>query len=202
MTSVRLATYPDFSEAGAIMAGIPLRLRDVADLDRLLVHVGQGQDARLPPGRALAAQGERREPAPRRDWQGDADYTVRPKNMTELVEQWTDVNGISDKATTSTPVGKATHDEYKDASGVLRVESWSIKGMSHGVAIDPMRGCGGTAAAYVLDEGLCSTTKAAAFFGLVTGDGSPAAGGTTSGGSAATSSGSSGKGTAGSDCDP
>ena len=44
--------------------------------------------------------------------------------------------------------------------------------MSHGVAIDPSAGCG-TAAAYVLDEGLCSTTKAAAFFGLVAGDGSP-----------------------------
>ena len=105
-------------------------------------------------------------------WQGDADYTVRPKNMNALVAQWTDVNGISDKATATTPVGKATHDEYKDASGVVRVESWTIKGMGHGVAIDPSAGCGNSAA-YVLDEGLCSTTKAAAFFGLVAGDGSP-----------------------------
>lgn len=137
-------------------------------------------------------------------WQGDADYTVRPKNLVALVEQWTDVNGVSDKASTSTPVGKATHDEYKDASGVVRVESWSIKGMSHGVAVDPSAGCG-TAGAYVLDEGLCSTTKAAAFFGLVAGDGSGTGSGSSGGassGGASSSSGAAGSSGAADDCAP
>ena len=139
MTSVMLATYPDLFEAGAIMAGIPTaarRRRSTAS------RACRARTRRPPPGARLVPKVSGAS-APRvAIWQGDADYTVRPKNMTELVEQWTDVNGISDKATTSTPVGKATHDEYKDASGVLRVESWSIKGMSHGVAIDPSAGCG------------------------------------------------------------
>lgn len=82
-------------------------------------------------------------------------------------------------------MGGATHAEYKDASGVVRVESWLVKGMAHGVALDPKAGCG-TAGAYLLDEGVCSTTKAASFFGLIAADGS-------SGGSSAS---------APSDCNP
>ena len=76
------------------------------------MHVGQGQDA----WGALVPKVSGATPPRVAVWQGDADYTVRPKNMSDLVEQWTDVNGISDKAPTRTTVGKATHDEYKDAS--------------------------------------------------------------------------------------
>jgi len=198
MTSVMLATYPDIFEAGAIMAGLPYACA-TSQTDAFTCMSGKDKTpaawGALVPKVAGAS-------APRvAIWQGDADYTVRPKNLVELVGQWTDVNGISDKATASTPVGKATHDEYKDASGVVRVESWSIRGMGHGVSVDPSAGCG-AAGAYVLDEGLCSTTKAAAFFGLVAGDGSPIGTGGTTPGSGASSGGSGAKGAAAGDCDP
>ena len=80
---------------------------------------------------------------------------------------------------------------------MVRVESWLIKGMSHGVALDPKAGSG-KAGAYLLDEGLCSTIKAAVFFGLIAGDGRPTPGATnptgtsSSGGSSSGSSGQAG----------
>lgn len=58
----------------------------------------------------------------------------------------------------------------------MRVESWLVKGMSHGVALAPKSGCG-TAGAYMLDEGVCSTTLTATFFGLIAADGTPIPGG-------------------------
>ena len=40
------------------------------------------------------------------------------------------------------------------------------RGLSHGVAVSPADNCG-TAGAFVVDVKLCSTEKAAAFFGLM-----------------------------------
>ena len=107
-------------------------------------------------------------------WHGAADYTVRPSNLTQLVRQWTAVNAVASEPTATSTEGRGTHVEYKDASGVTRVESWSIEGMSHGVAVSPKDGCG-KAGAFVLDVGVCSTTRAAEFFGLVDGSGAPTA---------------------------
>jgi poly(hydroxyalkanoate) depolymerase family esterase len=167
MTAVMLATYPDLFEAGAIMAGLPYECATSQNDAYSCMNPGKDKTpsawgALVP---KIAGAG-----APRVSiWHGDADYTVRPTNLQALVRQWTDVNGISDKPSATDKVGKGTHDEYRDASGVVRVESWSIAGMSHGVAVDPKGGCG-TAGAYVIDAGLCSTRKAASFFGLIAPD--------------------------------
>jgi poly(hydroxyalkanoate) depolymerase family esterase len=203
MTAVMLATYPDLFDAGAIMAGLPYACATSQSDAYSCMNPGKDKapsawGALVP---KVAGAG-----APRVSiWHGDADYTVRPTNLAALVRQWTDVNGISDKPSATGKVGKATHDEYRDPSGVVRVESWSIAGMSHGVAIDPKGGCG-TAGAYVLDEALCSTRKTASFFGLIAPDavtpggssgtsgtsGGATSGGTGTPGSSGGSSGSSG----------
>ena len=90
---------------------------------------------------------------------------------------------------------RETAAEYKDAAGVVRVESWLVKGLAHGVALDPKAGCG-TGGAYLLDEGVCSTTKAASFFGLIAADGTPTTPGSTSGSSSGSSA------SAPSECNP
>ncbi|MDB4993973.1 MAG: esterase, depolymerase family [Myxococcaceae bacterium] len=163
MTAVMLATYPDLFEAGAIMAGIPYGCASSTN-EAYGCMSGKDQTAAAWAMRVPAPVGGR---APRVSiWQGDADYIVRPTNAEQLVRQWTKVNALADKPTATTPDGKATHATYTDASGVVRVEKWSIAGMSHGVAVSPKDGCG-KAGAYVIDTGLCSTEKAAEFFGLV-----------------------------------
>jgi poly(hydroxyalkanoate) depolymerase family esterase len=160
MTSVMLAAYPELFEAGAIMAGLPYRCA-TSQADSFACMSGRSQSAdawaALVPAISAAS-------APRVSiWQGDADYTVQPTNLQELVKQWTKVNGISEKPDATTTEGRATHQLHHDASGVVRVESWTISKMGHGIALDPKSGCG-TAGAYELDVGVCSTRQAAEFF--------------------------------------
>lgn len=177
MTTVMLAAYPELFEAGAIMAGLPYKCA-TSQLDAYTCMSGRDQSAD-----AWAALVPKTSNAPRVSiWQGDADWTVRPSNREELVKQWTKVNGVSETPSDSTTDGRATHYVHRDASGVVRVESWSVSGMAHGVAIDAKAGCGSTGP-YALDVGVCSTTNAALFFlGKLTG--APEAGATTGGSSA------------------
>lgn len=167
MTAVMLATYPDVFEAGAVMAGLPYACA-TSQLDAYSC-MSPGKD-KTPEAWAALVPKLAGANAPRVSiWQGDKDYTVNPSNLKALVRQWTKVNGVADTPSASNTEGKGAHDEYRDSSGVVRVESWTISGMSHGVSVDPSGGCG-AAGAYVIDEGLCSTRKAASFFGLVAAD--------------------------------
>ena len=108
-------------------------------------------------------------------WHGDADFTVRPMNLTESMEQWTNVHGVDQTADVSDTVAGYPHKVYKDAAGVARVETYTITGMGHGTPVDPGTGesqCG-TAGAYILDVNLCSSYYIARFFGLDNLDGVP-----------------------------
>jgi poly(hydroxyalkanoate) depolymerase family esterase len=206
MTSVMLATYPDLFEAGAIMAGLPY---GCAATQNDAYSCMSGKDKTPAAWGALVPKVPGAAVPRVAIWHGDADFTVRPTNLDQLVKQWTDVNGISDKPTASNTVGKAKHDEFRAPGGGVRVESWRIAGMAHGVSVDPTAGCG-KAGAYVIDEGLCSTRKAAEFFGLIAPDAAPpgsTSGGTTPGGSAPGKPGSGGGANGGTgstpgDCDP
>lgn len=180
MTTVMLATYPDVFRAGAVMSGLPYHCASSQSDAYTCMGGSKGLTAAalksaLPPA-ALA------NPPRLAVWHGAADYLVRPQNATWLVQQWTGAHGLGDKPTATEKVGKATHDTYKDAQGVVQVESWLIDGMGHGVALDPKNGCG-TAGAFLLDESLCSARKAAEFFGVAAGgSGAGAAGGGSSSG--------------------
>ncbi len=191
MTSVMLASYPDVFAGGAIIAGIPYRC-------------GVGQSAAfscMNPGSNLtpAQWGDKVRAASTWTgpwpivsiWHGDADYTVRPMNLTESMEQWTNVHGVDQTADVTETIGGYPHRVYRDATGAARVETWAITGMGHGTPVDPGTGetqCG-TAGAYILDVNLCSSYHIARFFGLDNLDGvaptatvtSPANGATVSG---------------------
>jgi uncharacterized protein (TIGR03382 family) len=106
-------------------------------------------------------------------WQGTADTTVYPANANELVKQWTDVWGIDQAATTSDLISTATRMQYASGSTVA-VELYLVTGMGHAIATgnDAMGTCPATSGPYFSDENICSTLRAAAFFGLVSGNGS------------------------------
>ncbi|MBX3186107.1 MAG: PHB depolymerase family esterase [Labilithrix sp.] len=166
MTAVMLATYPDLFEAGAIMAGIPYAC--ASSMNDAFSCMSPGKDRDPTAWSALLPNATASSPPRVSIWHGAADWTVRPSNMTQLVRQWSAVNAVSEEPTTTTTEGRATHAEHRDASGVTRVESWSIEGMGHGVALAPRDGCG-KAGAFMVDAGVCSTTRAATFFGLIDG---------------------------------
>ena len=100
-------------------------------------------------------------------WQGTADSVVLPASADDLLAQWCNVHEIeSTPSSVETPSATVTHVRFADVDGAVQVESWTIQGMEHGTAIDPTHGCG-TDGPYMLDVGVCSTTKAAEFFGLL-----------------------------------
>lgn len=101
---------------------------------------------------------------------GTADTQVNYQDLTEVVKQWTNVQGIDQTADVNDTVGGYPHAVYKDSAGNALVETFSITGMAHGWAIDPGTGplnCG-TAGTYFNDVNMCGSYYAALFLGLNT----------------------------------
>jgi poly(hydroxyalkanoate) depolymerase family esterase len=112
-------------------------------------------------------------------WHGTSDTTVVPANGTELQKQWTNVFGTDMTADETQMIGTAaTRTAFKMGSTTV-VEYYAVQGMSHAVAIgnEGTTMCPSTAAAYYESKGVCSTLRAAQFFGLTGGGGGGGGGG-------------------------
>lgn len=197
MASTMAATYPDVFAGAAIVAGGPH-------------HCAEG----VGPAFTCMNPGVNKTPAAWGDlvrsafpgytgrlpkislWHGASDTTVRPGNLTEAMEQWTNVHNTDQTPDLTETVSGATHKVYRDAAGTAVVESYEIPGMPHAVPVDPQvgfpgGGACGTTGQYFSDVNLCSVQRQAQFFGLLTGTPtgtpptvqltSPAAGATVSG---------------------
>ncbi|HEX7414261.1 MAG TPA: T9SS type A sorting domain-containing protein, partial [Bacteroidia bacterium] len=168
MTNVMLACYPDVFSAGAVMAGAPYK----AGANALY-----GFTTNTP-----TAWGDSVKTAyptytgsyPRvAVYQGSSDLVVSPVNETEIMKQWTNVHGASQTpaATISSFNGNpyVTKNIYNDASGNEVVETYTITGMSHGIALDT-GSCyqkGGLVGTYAIQVGLFSSFWAAYFFHIL-----------------------------------
>lgn len=165
MTASLLAAYPDVFAAGATMAGLPAGCASSIGESSACQQGADKTAAQWASlARAAAPSGTTRWPRVA-IWNGDADYTVNVKNLTELMEQWTALNGLDTAPEETSTVGRATRRQHRDASGRTLVETWTVSGMGHGTAVAPSAGCGATGA-FVLDVGLCSTEWSVRFFGL------------------------------------
>ncbi|MGZ8297471.1 MAG: extracellular catalytic domain type 1 short-chain-length polyhydroxyalkanoate depolymerase [Allosphingosinicella sp.] len=167
MASVMLAAYPDTFAAGAIIAGVAYGC--AADVTEAFDCMG---------GRARSDAGElgarvRRAsphegPWPRvQVWQGSADRTVVASNADAIVLQWTHLHGLGPQPDRSDEVEGYPRRAWLGAEGEPLVEQYEITGMAHGIPLD---GSGedalGEAGAHMLDVGLSSTARIAAFFGI------------------------------------
>ncbi|MFF5760799.1 PHB depolymerase family esterase [Streptomyces longwoodensis] len=169
MTAVMMAAYPDRFAAGGVVAGLPYGCAQAAGSPYVCMYVGATQTPRQWGDRVRAADPGHPGPWPRLTvFQGTADYTVKPVNMTDLVGQWTDVQGADRTADVSDTVGGYPHQVYRAPSGAVAVETYSITGMGHGQPVDPGSGptqCG-TAGAYLLDVDLCAAYRMGTAWGL------------------------------------
>jgi len=168
MASVMLATYPDLFAGGAILAGVAFGCAD-----------GVGEAFDCMGGRArsdakeLAARVRRASPHkgpwPRvQVWQGSADHTVVPSNADAIVLQWAALHGVGPQPDRIDEVEGHPRRAWLDAGGEPVIEHYSITGMAHGVPLDASAGedALGQAGAHMLDVGLSSTARIAAFFGI------------------------------------
>lgn len=173
MTAVMMATYPDVFAGGAVMAGIPYKCATtmtegftcMSGVDKTPQQWGD-----LVRGAYSGYSG----PYPTlMVFQGSSDYTVRDVNMTELVDQWTNVHGTDQTPEVTETFRTATRKIYRNSSGKDVVVTYYISGMGHGITVDPgtNQDQGGTTGAYSEDKDIYSSYYAAQFWGL-TGSGS------------------------------
>ncbi|MFF9285887.1 extracellular catalytic domain type 1 short-chain-length polyhydroxyalkanoate depolymerase [Streptomyces griseosporeus] len=169
MTAVMMAAYPEKFAAGGIVAGLPYGCAQAAGSPYVCMYVGATQTPRQWGDRVRAARPGYPGPWPVLTvFQGTADYTVKPVNMTDLVKQWTDVQGADQTADVSDTVAGYPHQVYRAPSGAAAVETYSITGMGHGQPVDPGSGAEqcGTAGAYLLDVNLCAAYRMGVGWGL------------------------------------
>ncbi|WP_329573141.1 extracellular catalytic domain type 1 short-chain-length polyhydroxyalkanoate depolymerase [Streptomyces sp. NBC_01361] len=169
MTSVMMAAYPEKFAAGGVVAGLPYGCAAAAGSPYVCMYVGATQTAQQWGDRVRAARPGYAGPWPRLTvFQGSADYTVKPVNMTDLMKQWTDVQGADQVADVSDSVAGYPHQVFRRADGSAAVETYSITGMGHGQPVDPGSGAAqcGTAGAYILDVNLCAAYAMGRSWGL------------------------------------
>ncbi|MER6627272.1 PHB depolymerase family esterase [Streptomyces sp. NPDC000987] len=169
MTAVMMAAYPEKFAAGGIAAGLPYGCAQAAGSPYVCMYVGATQTPQQWGDRVRAARPGYGGPWPTLTvFQGTADYTVKPVNMTDLMRQWTNVHGADQTADAGDTVAGYPHQVFRDPAGAVAVETYSITGMGHGQPVDPGSGgeqCG-TAGAYLLDVNLCAAYRLGLAWGL------------------------------------
>jgi poly(hydroxyalkanoate) depolymerase family esterase len=174
MTAVMAASYPDVFAGAAVVAGLPFDCARTAAAAFGCMTPGSDLGARQWGDKVRAAYPSYAGPYPTMAvWHGTADATVAPVNMTELVEQWTDVHGTDPVADVSDTVQGHPHKVYRGNGGLDVVETYSLTGMGHGQPVDPGTGeaqCG-IAGAYVLDANICGSHRIGRSWGLAAPDG-------------------------------
>jgi poly(hydroxyalkanoate) depolymerase family esterase len=171
MALAMLAAHPEMFAAGAIIAGVPFGAAGTVPeaFDRMR---GQG----LPKPAALAAQIEAASPHaepqsrkwPRLSvWQGSADQTVDPANAEAIIASWARLSGLPLAPDQRERINGQQRRVWRDPRGDEVLEAWSIAGMGHGT---PVAGSGaealGTPGPFMLEAGLSSTRRIAAFWGI------------------------------------
>lgn len=168
MSSVMLATYPEIFAAGAIIAGMAYGCAtDVAGAFDCMSGRASADAREL--GQKVRRASPHKGPWPRvQVWQGSADHTVAPSNADAIVLQWAHLHGLNAKPDRADEVAGHPRRAWLGANGQALIEEYMITGMAHGIPLDPGTGEGesGTAGAHMLDVGLSSTDRIAAFFGI------------------------------------
>lgn len=169
MTAAMLATYPELFQGGAVVAGVPYGCASgpmsgsrCMLFPRDLEPVEWGDLVR-------AATDGYQGPWPKVTvWHGLADWVVKPGNVAELMEQWTNVHGIDQAPDQEDKIKGQRHRAYADATGQVLVETYEITDMDHGTPIDPGEAADqcGTASPYILNAGICSAYFTARQWGL------------------------------------
>jgi poly(hydroxyalkanoate) depolymerase family esterase len=167
MASVMLATYPEVFAGGAIIAGLPYGCASNVQQAFEAMFTEQGHAAQALGDRVRAAS-RHRGPWPKISvWHGTCDPIVKPSNGENIIRQWTNVHGLSERPSHQEFIENHTRRIWSDANGKALIEAFSISGMSHGVplATTTEESCG-SAGAFFLDVGISSTRHIARFWRL------------------------------------
>ena len=166
MAAAMLAAYPDVFAAGAVIAGIPFGCASGLG-EAFGCMGGRGEDEADALAARVRAASPHRGPWPRLSvWHGSADRTVVPANADALVRQWAALHGLPEAPDRTETVDSYPRSVWLGADGRPAIEQYLVTGMGHGTPLMPGSGNGrsGEAMPHMLDVGLSSTDRIAAFF--------------------------------------
>ncbi len=169
LTNVMLATYPDVFKAGAPESSFPYKC--AMAMSELATCSFGGKILTAQQWGDLARSGYPGYSGPRpkvQIWHGSNDPYIYLVNQYQLVKQWTNVHGIDAYADYGTYLLGQPRYFYKTLYGDTRVETVTIQGMGHAIAVDPGYGpwqCGSTGP-YAVDFNICASYWIATFFDL------------------------------------
>ena len=165
MTSAMLAAYPDVFAGGAIIAGLPHgSATSVQDAFQAMAHAPSRSPAAW--GSLVRSASNHRGPWPKLSiWHGSADPIVNPKNAECLLQQWTNVHGLSVEPDVVMQQGKHSRKIWRNRDGDDVIEAYTIAGMGHGVPLAPSLD-GGHVGAFHFDVGLSSSLSIVKFWGI------------------------------------
>lgn len=170
MTSVMLATYPEVFAGGAIIVGLPYRSANtlMRALFRMKGHGGPS-DRRLDALVRSASDATDNWPTIS-VWHGGRDATVDHSNAGSIVRQWQEVHGVAGLPTREETVDSFLRRVWCDPAGRIVIEEYVIDCMGHGTPIKTGGKKGlGEEGKYMLEVGISSTRRIAAFWGLTSG---------------------------------
>ncbi|BCG71583.1 LpqC, poly [Mesorhizobium sp. 113-1-2] len=167
MAAAMLATYPEVFAGGAIIAGLAYGSASTIPeaFDRMRGHGGPSQSELQ---RRLAQASPHQGSWPKISiWQGTADHAVAPSNADSLVAQWQSVHRVGASPVRKETVDGQTRQVWCDADGREVIEKYTIAGMGHGTPLKTGGADGlGHAAPFMLEVGISSTRRMAAFWDL------------------------------------
>jgi poly(hydroxyalkanoate) depolymerase family esterase len=169
MTATMMATYPDVVAGGGIAAGLPYRCAESMNQAWPCMFAGTNLTPQQWGDKVRAASAHGGPWPVLSVWHGTSDFTVTRANMTELMEQWTNVHGTDQTPDASDTVAGYPHRVYRNGGGRAVVETFEITGMGHGQPIDPGTGsqqCGLTGDPYIVDVNVCAAYHMARFWGI------------------------------------
>ncbi|MFA0961240.1 PHB depolymerase family esterase [Roseivirga sp. BDSF3-8] len=180
MTAVMMAAYPDEFSGGAVMAGLPYKAATSLTSAFSAMSPGVNRSPSQWGSLVRNAYSSYSGPYPTLSvFHGTSDYTVSNSNLTELMEQWTNVHGTDTNPETSQGSyegnSRITRKEYRNSGGSPVVLTFDITSMGHAVAVDPGSGDkqGGSTGGYATDVNFFAAYYAAEFWGITGGGGSP-----------------------------
>ena len=172
MTADMLADYPDVFAGGSIDSG-PAAQCSTSGISNSNCTSGTTSHTAAQWGALIAGSDSGYTGAYPRVaiWQGTSDTTVNPAELTYNMDGWTNVWGLSQTpSSTQSLTGGTTENIYTTSSGTAAVATFSVSGMTHGLAVNPgsaANQCGSTGAFYL--NYICSSYYTLQFWGLGTG---------------------------------
>lgn len=174
MTNVMMASYPEVFKKGAVMAGTPYKSATSVSgasnaMYGFVTHTATqwGDSVRH---QNPSYSGSFPKVA---IFQGGSDMVVNINNVAEQVKQWTNVHNTDQTSdltqTNFNGNSLVTKNSYFNSLNQTVVETYTISGMGHAIAIDP-GSCyqqGGTTGTYASDVNLFSSFWAAYFFNVL-----------------------------------